>query len=44
VVRSMKLASLDRRSSIFLALIPFALIALGILIVRTVPWPGAPAN
>lgn len=39
VVASIRLARRDRRSSIFVALIPFALTALAILVWHEVPWP-----
>jgi hypothetical protein len=39
VVASIRLARRDRRSSIFVALIPVALTALAILVWHEVPWP-----
>jgi hypothetical protein len=42
VVASIKLARQGRRSSIFVALIPAALVVLAILAWRVVPWPGPP--
>jgi hypothetical protein len=44
VVTSLRLASRDRRSSILLALVPFVLIALGLLVIHEFPWPAGPAN
>ena len=42
VVASIRLARRDRRSSIFVAPIPFALTALAILVWHEVPWPRIP--
>jgi hypothetical protein len=42
VVASIKLARQGRRSSIFVALIPAALVVLAMLAWRVVPWPGTP--
>jgi uncharacterized protein involved in response to NO len=44
VVASVRLARRDRRLSILLALLPFALVALGVFVVRAVPWPSGPAS
>jgi hypothetical protein len=44
VVASSKLALRERRLSVAVALAPFALIALAVIVMRAIPWPAPPAN
>ena len=42
IVRSIKLATIDRRASMTFALAPFATSAVAVLVMRTIPWPSPP--
>ena len=44
VMVSSKLALRDRRWSIPMALVPFALIGLGVFVLHVIPWPSPPAE
>jgi hypothetical protein len=42
IVRSIKLATIDRRASMTFALAPFAAIAVAVVVMLTIPWPSPP--
>jgi hypothetical protein len=43
IVASLRLAYFDRRSSLVVALLPFALVGLGVYVIHEFPWPALPA-
>ncbi|HEY3795033.1 MAG TPA: hypothetical protein VGM09_24680 [Bradyrhizobium sp.] len=43
IIASLRLAYFDRRSSLFVGLLPFALVALGVYVIHEFPWPAPPA-
>jgi hypothetical protein len=42
ILRSIKLANSDRRTSVTFALLPFAFIVAAVVVMRVVPWPSPP--
>jgi hypothetical protein len=44
IVTSLRLAYFNRRSSIYVALLPFALAAVGVVVIHFFPWPPTPAT